>query len=45
MTETFSREAVKEFVLQRLRLAPSTLGKNREDVPQVVRAIGGLQSF
>lgn len=43
MVDTYSKEVVKEFVLQRLRLAPYTLGKSREDVPSVVRAIGGLQ--
>lgn len=34
---------MKEFALQRLRLTPDTLGKSREDVPLVVRSIGGLQ--
>lgn len=34
---------MKEFVLQRLRLTPHTLGKSKEEVPSVVRAIGGLQ--
>lgn len=43
MVETYSKEVVKEFVLQRLRLTPSTLGKSKNDVPSVVRAIGGLQ--
>lgn len=43
MVETYSKEVVKEFALQRLRLTPSTLGKNKNDVPSVVRAIGGLQ--
>jgi uncharacterized protein YcaQ len=43
LVETYSREVVNEFVLQRLRLTPNTLGKSKEDVPSVVRAIGGLQ--
>ena len=43
MVETYSKEVVKEFTLQRLRLTPSTLGKSKGDVPLVVRAIGGLQ--
>lgn len=43
LTEVFSREAVKEFVLRRLRLTPETLGKSEEDVPSVVRALAGLQ--
>ena len=43
MTETYSSEAVKEFVLRKLRLTPDTLGKSREDVPSIVSAIGGLQ--
>jgi len=34
---------VKEFALQRLRLTDHTVGKRREDVPSIVRAIGGLQ--
>jgi len=37
------KEVVKEFVLQRLRLTPYTLGKSEDDFPLVVRAIGGLQ--
>jgi len=43
LVETYSKEVVKEFVLQRLRLTPYTLGKGKEDVPSVVRAVGGLQ--
>lgn len=43
MTEVCSREAVKEFVLRSLRLTPETLGKSKEDVPSVVRAVAGLQ--
>jgi uncharacterized protein YcaQ len=43
LVETYSKEATKEFVLQRLRLTPNTLGENRTDVPSVNRAIGGLQ--
>ena len=43
MVETYSKEAAKEFVLQRLRLTTNTLGKNRSDVPSVNSAIGGLQ--
>lgn len=39
----YSKEVVKEFVLQRLRLTPSTLGRTMEDVPEIVRATGGLQ--
>jgi len=43
LVEVYSKEVVKEFVLRRLRLTPDTMGKTREDVPDVVRAIGGLQ--
>lgn len=43
MVETYSSEVVGEFVLQKLRLTPDTLGKRRDDVPSVVSAIGGLQ--
>jgi len=43
MDKAFPKEAVKEFVLQRLRLTPDALGKCMEDVPEIVRAIGGLQ--
>jgi uncharacterized protein YcaQ len=43
LVETYSKEVVKEFALQRLRLTPYTLGKSKKDVPSVVRAIGGLQ--
>lgn len=43
MVETYSKEVAKEFALQRLRLTPSTLGKSKNDVPSVVRVIGGLQ--
>jgi len=38
-----SKEVIKEFALQRLRLTSSTLGRTRADVPFIVRAIGGLQ--
>jgi hypothetical protein len=41
--DAYSKEVVKEFVLQRLRLTPSTLGRTMEDVPEIVRATGGLQ--
>lgn len=41
--KTYSKDVVKEFALQRLRLTPETLGKSRDDVPSVVRSIGGLQ--
>ena len=43
LVDTYSKEVAKEFTLQRLRLTPNTLGKNRKDVPSVVRSIGGLQ--
>jgi uncharacterized protein YcaQ len=43
LVEIYSKEVAKEFALQRLRLTPSTLGKSKNDVPSVVRAIGGLQ--
>jgi len=43
LVETYSKEVIKEFALQRLRLTPNTLGKSRKDVPSVVCAIGGLQ--
>ena len=43
MVEIYSKEVVKEFALQRLRLTPFTLGKCKDDVPLVVRDIGGLQ--
>jgi hypothetical protein len=43
LVDTYSKEVVKEFTLQRLRLTPCTLGKSKRDVPSVVRAIGGLQ--
>jgi len=39
----YSKEAIKEFALRRLRLTPETLGKNRHDVPVVVSDVGGLQ--
>lgn len=42
-TNTYPREVVKEYVLQRLRLTPSTWGRTMDDVPNVVRDIGGLQ--
>lgn len=41
--DAYSKEVVKEFVLQRLRLTPLTLGRTMEDVPEIVRATGGLQ--
>jgi hypothetical protein len=41
--DAYSKEVVKEFVLQRLKLTPSTLGRTMEDVPEIVRATGGLQ--
>lgn len=34
---------MKEFVIQRLHLTAKTLGKTRNDVPSIVRGIGGLQ--
>lgn len=34
---------MKEFVIQRLHLTPKTLGKTRNDVPSIVRDVGGLQ--
>lgn len=40
---TYSKDVVKEFALRRLRLTPDALGKSRDDVPSVVRSIGGLQ--
>jgi len=43
LVETYSKEVAKEFALQRLRLTSSTLGKSKNDVPAVVRALGGLQ--
>ncbi|MFP3984924.1 MAG: DNA glycosylase AlkZ-like family protein [Candidatus Bathyarchaeia archaeon] len=43
MVETYSKEVVKEFALQRLRLTPETLGKTLNDVPPIVAAVGGLQ--
>ena len=39
----YSREAVKELLLRRLRLTPSTQGRGEGDVPSVIRSIGGLQ--
>ena len=41
--KTYSKDVVKEFALQRLRLTSDTLGKGRDDVPSVVRSLGGLQ--
>lgn len=41
--QTYSKDVVKEFALQRLRLTPDMLGKSRDDVPSVVRCVGGLQ--
>ncbi|MDH5447807.1 MAG: winged helix DNA-binding domain-containing protein [Candidatus Bathyarchaeota archaeon] len=43
MVETYSKEVIRGFALRRLRLTPSTLGKSKNDVLSVVRAIGGLQ--
>jgi len=43
LAEFCSKEEVKEFVIQRLHLTPKTLGKTRNDVPSIVRDIGGLQ--
>ena len=43
MAEVYSKEEVKEFVIQRLHLTPETLGKTRSDVPSIIRDIGGLQ--
>ncbi len=40
---TYSKDVVKEFAIQRLRLTPEAMGKTRNDVPSVVRSIGGLQ--
>ncbi len=34
---------MKEFGLRRLRLTTGKLGKSREDVPSVIRDVGGLQ--
>lgn len=41
--DAYSKEVEKEFVLQRLMLTPSTLGRTMENVPEIVRATGGLQ--
>jgi uncharacterized protein YcaQ len=41
--EAYSKEEVKEFVIQRLHLTPKTLGKTRNDVPSIIRDVGGLQ--
>lgn len=43
LVEAYSKEEVKEFVIQRLHLTPKTLGKTRNDVPSIIRNIGGLQ--
>jgi hypothetical protein len=43
LAEVYSKEEVKEFVIQRLHLTPETLGKTRSDVPMIIRDIGGLQ--
>jgi len=43
LAEVYSKEEVKEFVIQRLHLTPETLGKAKNDVPSVIRDIGGLQ--
>jgi len=40
---TYSKDVVKEFALQRLRLTPEAMGKTGNDVPSVVCSIGGLQ--
>jgi uncharacterized protein YcaQ len=41
--DSYAKEAVKEFTLRRLHLTPGTLGTREEDVPTIVRDIGGLQ--
>lgn len=41
--EAYSKEEVNEFAIQRLHLTPKTLGKTRNDVPSIIRDIGGLQ--
>jgi uncharacterized protein YcaQ len=41
--EVYSKEEVKEFVIQRLHLTPKTLGITRNDVPSIIRDVGGLQ--
>ena len=43
LCDSYTKEAVNEFALQRLHLTPETLGKSENDVPSVVRDIGGLQ--
>lgn len=43
MVEVCSKEEVKEFIIRRLHLTPETLGKTRDEVPTIVRDIGGLQ--
>jgi uncharacterized protein YcaQ len=41
--EVYSKEEVKEFVIQRLHLTPKTLGMTKNDVPSIIRDVGGLQ--
>lgn len=43
LVEVYSKEEVKEFIIQKLHLTPKTLGKTRNDVPLIIRDIGGLQ--
>jgi len=43
LAEVYSKEEVKEFAIQRLHLTSETLGKTKNDVPSIVRDIGGLQ--
>mgnify|MGYP001080906261 CR=1 FL=1 len=43
MAEVYSKEEVKEFIVQRLHLTSKTLGETRNDVPLIIRDIGGLQ--
>jgi uncharacterized protein YcaQ len=43
LAEVYSKEEVKEFVIQRLHLTPKTLGITRNDVPSIIRDVGGLQ--
>ena len=39
----YSREETKEFTIQRLHLTPEAQGRTRDDVPSIIRDIGGLQ--
>ena len=43
LVKVYSKEEVKEFIIQKLHLTPKTLGKTRNDVPLIIRDIGGLQ--